>query len=407
MTTFKNSFRKWWQPPRNIKDREMHRSVTFLELFYDLVYVVLVAQLAHALAENVTLSGVLSFAFLFIIVWWAWFNGSSYHDLHGNNDIRTRVFTFLQMFTVAAMAVFAHNALGEGSVGFALSYAAFQLILTYLWWRTGVHDPNHRPLSRPYVIAFLITTAIFVGSIFVPIPFRFYLWGIAVLISLILPFNMFLLGQQDAAIQEQIDRIMNVSPSLVERFGLFTIIVLGEVVVGTVNGVAGHHHLDWVVRATAVLGMLIAIGFWWLYFDFVSHRIPQATMGKVVQWFYLHLPMTAGIAAVGAAVFNIVEHSSEPLETAVRWLLVASVALVLACVALLMQSLQLPQELLPAYRRGGIVTLICALIILLLGFINLPTIPFLLILVLLMLIPNFYGLIVWIQAFNAEEIMIY
>ena len=407
MTTFRNSFRKWWQPPRNIRDREMGRSVTFLELFYDLVYVALVAQLAHALAEHVNVSGVLGFAFLFIIVWWAWFNGSSYHDLHGNNDIRTRVFTFLQMITVAAMAVFAHDALGEGSVGFALSYAAFQLILTYLWWRTGVHDPNHRPLSRPYVFSFLFTTFLFVASIFVPIPIRFYLWGIAVLVSLIMPFSTFRLGKKDAAIQEQIDRITNVSHSLVERFGLFTIIVLGEVVVGTVNGVAGHHHLDWAVGITAVLSMLIAIGLWWLYFDFVSHRIPQATMGKVSQWFYLHLPMTAGIAAVGAAVFNIVEHSGEPMGTAVRWLLVASVSLVFACVALLMQSLQLPQEQLPLYRRGGIVTLVCALIILLLGFTSLPTIPFLVTLVLLMLIPNFYGLKVWIQVFGAEEITIH
>ena len=75
----------------------MARSVTFLELFYDLVYVVLIAQLAHALSEHVDLKGIFGFAFLFIIVWWAWLNGASYHDYHGNNDIRSRVFTFLQM----------------------------------------------------------------------------------------------------------------------------------------------------------------------------------------------------------------------------------------------------------------------------------------------------------------------
>lgn len=407
MTTFRSSFRKWWQPPRNIKDREMHRSVTFLELFYDLVYVALVAQLAHSLAEHVNISGVLGFAFLFIIVWWAWFNGSSYHDLHGNNDIRTRVFTFLQMITVAAMAVFAHDALGEGSVGFALSYAAFQLILTYLWWRTGVHDPNHRPLSRPYVYSFLLTTFLFVVSIFIPIPFRFYLWAIAVVISLILPFNTFRLRNKSNAIREQIDRIMHVSPSLVERFGLFTIIVLGEVVIGTINGLAGHHHLDWVVGITAVLGMLIAIGLWWLYFDFVSHRIPTPTTGKVSQWFYLHLPMTAGIAAVGAAVFYMVEHSGEPMETAVRWLLVGSVSLIFVCIALLMQSLKLNEEYQPLYRSGGIITLVCGLVFLLLGLIPLPTIPFLILLVLIMLIPNLYGLKVWIKVFDAEEITVH
>ncbi len=407
MSVYGQRFRKWWQPPRKASDRELDRSVTFLELFYDLIYVALIAQLAHALAEHVTVAGVLNFAFLFIIVWWAWFNGSTYHDIHGNNDIRTRVFTFLQMFTVAFMAVFAHNALGEGSVGFALSYTAFQLILTYLWWRTGVHDPNHRPLSRPYSFAFLVTTLLFTVSVLVPAPYRFYLWGIAVLISLILPFNTFLQGRKDTLIQEEVDRILDVSPSLVERFGLLTIIVLGEVVVGTVNGVAEHDHLTWTVGITAVLGMLIAIGLWWVYFDFVSHRKPQATMSKVGQWFYLHLPMTAGIAAVGAAVFNIIEHGAEPMEASVRWLLVASVSLVFACVALLMQSLQLPPEQVSLYRRGGMITLVASALILLLGLIPLATIPLLAILIILMLVPIFYGIKVWITVFGAEEIMMH
>jgi low temperature requirement protein LtrA len=118
------------------------------------VYVVLVSELAHALADHVDASGLAGYAFLFVIAWWAWLNGSMYHDLHGSNDIRTRVFAFLQMFTVVLMALFVHNALGEGSVGFALSYGAYQLILTVLWWRTGVHDPDHRLLSRPYSAAF-------------------------------------------------------------------------------------------------------------------------------------------------------------------------------------------------------------------------------------------------------------
>jgi low temperature requirement protein LtrA len=83
------------------------------------------------------------------------------------------------MFTVAAMAIFAHNALGEGSAGFALSFAAYQLILTYLWWRTGVHDPDHRPLSQPYALAFLCSTLLFVLSVFLPAPWRFGLWALA------------------------------------------------------------------------------------------------------------------------------------------------------------------------------------------------------------------------------------
>jgi low temperature requirement protein LtrA len=200
MTTLKN-FRIWWQPPAKISDREEERQVTFLELFYDLVYVILIAELAHTLSEHISLAGAAGFAFMFIIVWLAWLNGTMYHDLHGNNDVRTRVFTFLQMFTVAAMAVFAHSALGEGSVGFALSFAAYQLILTYLWWRTGVHDPDHRPLSQPYSITFLISTLLFIASVFVPVPWRFYMWGAALLLSLLIPLYSFVQGRNNPQIQ--------------------------------------------------------------------------------------------------------------------------------------------------------------------------------------------------------------
>src|SRR5689334_77780 len=105
-------FRRWWQPPRPASNRPQERRVTFLELFYDLVFVVIIAEISHTLAEDMSFSGIGIFIFLFIIAWWAWLNGALYHDLHGNNDIRTRAFTFLQMLTVAAMAIFAHNAFG-------------------------------------------------------------------------------------------------------------------------------------------------------------------------------------------------------------------------------------------------------------------------------------------------------
>ena len=406
MTEFRSNFRRWWQPPRKTIDRPVDRSITFLELFYDLVYVVLVAELAHTLATNANLQGFLGFSFLFILVWWAWINGTLYHELHGNNDIRTRIFTFLQMFTVAGMAVFAHYALGEGSTGFALSYVAFQLILTYLWWRTGVHDPLHRPLSIPYVFAFLFNTLLFVASVFVPAPGRFVLWGIALVISLLLPGLTLRTGRKDPEIQEEINRSSTATPSMVERFGLFTIIVLGEVIAGTIRGLAGHHPLNITVGITAALGMLIAIGLWWVYFDFISGRLPLPGVINTRRWLYLHLPMTLGITAVGAAVFNLVEHTGEPLSAEVRWLLVGSLAMALVCIAVLMRSILVHKNLYPYYRRGGIVTLGSGLLILLLGFTGLQTIPLLAVTAVFLLIPTVYGVLVWIKAFGGREIPI-
>ncbi len=406
MGVIRRNFRRWWQPPRNIRDREAERSVTFLELFYDLVYVVLVAELAHAMAADVSLGSIGRFAFLFVIVWWAWFNGSIYHDLHGNNDVRTRIFTFLQMGCVAAMAVFAHNAMGEGAAGFALSYAAFTLILMYLWWRTGVYDPAHRPLSRPYVIGYLLASLLLVGSVFVAEPVRFYLWGIAVVVPVFLPLYTFNLGRNNADIQAQIDLSTTASPSLVERFGLFTIIVLGEVIVGAVQGLAEHHHLTWEVGITAALGMVIAIGTWWVYFDFISHHLPRPGLQMVFSWLYLHLPMTMGIVGIGAAVLNVVEHAEEGLPDDVRWLLVGAIGLALVCIAFLMRTIQVPEELSEAYRRGSFVTFAAGLIILLLGNSQIGIIPLLIFIIVLMLTPVVYGIKVWVGLLDREEIAI-
>jgi low temperature requirement protein LtrA len=397
-------FRRWWQPPRPASNRPEERRITFLEFFYDLVYVVIIAELSHTLAGNISLAGIGSFVFLFTIIWWAWLNGAMYHDMHGNNDIRTRVFTFLQMLTVAAMAVFAHNAMGEGSVGFALAYAAFHLILTWLWWRTGVHDPTHRPLSQPYSLTFLITSVLFIVSIFILALWRFVLWVLSLLIDLAL--FALLWTNPNEAIQNEINRIVLISSSAVERFGLFTIIVLGEVVAGVVRGVAEYHHLSWPVGGIAILGMLIAIGLWWIYFDFVSGRSPIPRTSKRLWWVYLQLPIAMGIATVGASILNVVEHAGESLPEEARWLLVGAITAVLISIALIMKSLNLPENQRSLYQTSARMMFIDGILVVLSGMTPIGTIPLLLVLIALLLAPLFYGILVWIKVLDARELEI-
>ena len=113
---------------------------------------------------------------------------------------------------------------------------------------------------------------------------------------------------------------------------LFTIIVLGEVIVGVVNGAAGHRDLNWEVGITALLGMLVAIGVWWIFFDSISHHKPRSNSVMTRAWFYLHLIVGMGIAATGAAMLNVIESFGEPLPSTVQWLLVGRSAL--SCLAL-------------------------------------------------------------------------
>ncbi len=404
MTSSSRGFRRWWRPPRRTADRSEERRVTFLELFYDLVYVLLIAEVAHHLATHVDATGVFESTFLFVLVWLAWLNGTLYHELHGSNDIRTRIFTFAQMFTVAAMAVFAHNAFGEGARGFALSFAAYQLILTYLWWRTGVHDPDHRPLSGPYSLTFLVSALLFAGSTLVEDDVRIWMWGVGLFLSVTAPLLLFVVRGRYPAAQAQIERSMKITPSAVERFDLFTIIVLGEVIVGVVRGVAGHHSLSWTVGGIAALGMLTAIALWWLYFDFVSHRAPANRLGPTYAWLYFHLPATMGIAAAGAGTLNVVEHAGEPLPSEVRWLLVVTVALAMCSIALLMRTLRLPEGHRGLYRTAGILTGTLGLVIVLLGFSGLATIPLLATVDFLLLVPVLFGFKVWVHKFGAEDL---
>jgi low temperature requirement protein LtrA len=327
-----------------------------------------------------------------------------YHDIHGNNDIRTRVFTFMQMFTVAGMSVFAHNAIGEGSQGFALSYAAFQLILTFLWWRTGIHDPDHRPLSGPYSFMFLLSTLMFAGSVFIAEPWRYYLWGTATVLSILLPLFILLIGRKRPAVRDQVDRTTSFSSSAVERFGLFTIIVLGEVIVGVVIGVAEHHQLSWLVGGTAALGMLIAIGVWWTYFDFVSLQMPRVDRFAAISWLYLHLVMTLGIAAIGAAVLNVIEQTGERIPSAVRWVLVGAITAALLCIALLMRTVKGSETHQRIRRVGSWVTLSSAIVAAPLAISSLNTIPLLVVLVLLMLAPVIAGFWAWIRIREGDSI---
>jgi low temperature requirement protein LtrA len=183
----------------------------------------------------------------------------------------------------------------------------------------------------------------------------------------------------------------------VERFGLFTIIVLGEVIVGVVRGVAEHHHLSWLVGGTAALGMLIAIGIWWIYFDFLSRQAPRAGRFAVMAWFYLHLIMTASIAAIGAAVVNVAEQAGGSRSSYVRGLLVGSIAVALLSISMLMRTVGGSEALQRIRRIGSWVTLVSAILVIPFSFSGLSIIPLLVILVLLVLAPVAAGFWAWIR----------
>jgi low temperature requirement protein LtrA len=391
--------RRFWSPPARFADRPADRRVTFLELFFDLVFVVVIAQLAQRLAAHPSWSGVGWFVFLFYAVWSSWINGTLYYDLHGTNDVSVRMFTFLQMLAVAVMAVFVRDVPGDGASGFALGFAANTVVLVVLWFRTGWHDPDHRVASVPYSASYLVAAVVFAASATTEPPLVYWLWGVALLTELAGQLVAYTVWTPPT---NQGGAAFAATPSLIERLDLFVIIVLGEVIVGAVNGMADLHPITSDGIVIGLLGMLVAIGLWWIYFDLVSQRSPTSTRTQL--WLYLHLPLVITMAAVGAALLNTVEHSIEPLPADVRWLLVGSVAVAVASIAALTRTLKARRVHLALYRTVAGALAGSALAIAAVGLTDWGSRGTLVATVLLLALPIAAGLSVWLRQMDAVEL---
>jgi low temperature requirement protein LtrA len=321
----------WWQRPQLITVGGEERRVSWLELFYDLVFVVVVSQLSHYLVEHTTLSGALAYILLFVPVWWVWIGGTFYNARFESFDISYRLLTLLQMLPVAAMAIYVHEAAGETSQQFALSYAAARVLITFLWLRGGWHTPAFRPVSNRYAAGFIVSIILFVASVWVAPPLRFVIWGLGLLSDLLTPL---------ATLRLQAGMPQLSNAKLPERFGLFVIIVLGEGVVSVVNGLA-EGELTAGRALDGLLGMALIFGLWWIYFDFVGRRAPQPHTWSSFAWGYLHLPLVMSITAVGAGVLRVLASASPVLDPPARLL---ALALGLALVTLGLLELTLRRD---------------------------------------------------------------
>ena len=156
---------RFWMPPRAHGEVRHDRRVSYVELFYDLVFVVVISRAAHALAHDVTWSGTGHFVVIFAMVWILWFNGTLYYELHGREDGRTRTFVFIEMILLALLAVFTEGASGEYSRQFAVVYALLLAIVTLYWWGVLRHDaPQYRAQARRYITFMVVGVAVVVAS---------------------------------------------------------------------------------------------------------------------------------------------------------------------------------------------------------------------------------------------------
>ena len=326
--------RALWQPPRRHGEQPRERTVSPLELFYDLAVVVLVAQAAHRLAGHLTWAGLGQFAAVFALVWIAWVNGSLHHELHGHEDARARSTFLLQILLLAAMGAFIPQAGGARGAAFAVASAVLFAVLTVLWLLASRGDrPEYRRPSRLFVAGTAASAVLLAGTALLPAGARVLAWGVLD-VAYLAGFATVMVMADSADAPAVV-----ITDALTERFGAFIIIVLGETLTGVVAGLSSRP-VSALTLAVGLAAVVVGFGAWWTYFDFAGQRPPQTERMATVRWSFGHLPLTAAVAAMGAAMLSLVDHAHDgrtPAATA--WVLGGGAAVVLAATMLVAASL--------------------------------------------------------------------
>ncbi|MFJ4780763.1 low temperature requirement protein A [Streptomyces sp. NPDC088762] len=285
---------------------EQHRAATPLELFFDLCFVVAIAQagarLVHALAEGHPGTGVLGYFFVFFGVWWAWMNFTWFASAYDCDDVPYRVATLVQIAGVLVYAAGVSRAFdGNDWTVAVIGYIIMRVALTAQWLRAAAGESGAaRTAALKYAAGLVICQAGWVGLLFAPESARRWLFLVMVAAELMVP----LLAERGHQTPWHAHHI-------VERYGLFTIIVLGETIAAAtvaVKSAIDEHEALGELLPIAAGGLLIVFSAWWIYFAVPMHERLN-TNREAIPWGYGHLVIFASGAAIGAGIEVAVEHA--------------------------------------------------------------------------------------------------
>jgi low temperature requirement protein LtrA len=298
------------------------RRASWIELFFDLVLVAAVAALAAQLHEDRSVTALAVFAGLFVPVWWAWWGFTWYSAAFNADDPVNRIGLLVGMAGVAGMVVGIPGATHGHSDTFVIAYAVLCAILAALYARAWVAVPPARPLSARYLAGYVLGALTWLASLALDEGVRPIAWALAMV--LLMSFPVWAAASLEFRSSDP--------THIAERYGLFTLIVLGESVAAAVAG------LDTGSSGTAVMvalfGLAIAAAVWWLYFD-RWQGMPAGRVRSGAVWAQGHFFVFAGIAAAAVGVEHAVEAAahSEALEAADRLPLGAGLAAYLLAMA--------------------------------------------------------------------------
>lgn len=302
-----------WRRPLSVytDEGEPVRHASWLELFFDLVFVVVVAELGANLHHHLAPVELLHFAALFAIVWWLWLDVSYFADVYDTEDVASRLTMVAIMFGAIFLSQTVDVALHGGSFAFAAAVLFMRVPYTvaHLRARYVVTRDETRPFLTYWVGLQVLVTVVWALSLLVPAPGRYGLWIASFLISTAGITVIYLVFED---IEAQVSHFS-------ERLGLFTILVLGETILAVAIGTSV---TEWRVATFVVggTGFLVAVAAWWLYFERFDERvIDWAIRTGGDRWLevrqqgilhiYGHYLVHAGIVAAGVGVAVATESS--------------------------------------------------------------------------------------------------
>ena len=286
-------------PMRGRDAGESHRAATPLELFFDLVIVVAIAvgasSLHHAIADDHALDGVVGFVLTFFAIWWAWMSFTWFAAGYDTDDVPYRIAVFVQMAGAIIMAAGIGRAFDAGDWSLVLlGYIVMRVPLVLQWLRAAHDDLSHRSTNIRWAVGSAVMQVLWVAAFFL-VPGDLFPVAFLVLVAgeLLVP----IIATRDAPTRWHAEH-------MAERYGLLTIIVLGEsVLAGSLafGSVADDAFTDFELLFLAVGALLLVFAMWWLYFERSSDDL-LTSRGRAFEWGYGHYFIWAAAAAVGAGI---------------------------------------------------------------------------------------------------------
>ncbi|HEY3317586.1 MAG TPA: low temperature requirement protein A [Coriobacteriia bacterium] len=306
---------RWDRPRLHTGAEGGEAKVTSVDLFYDLVFAVVAAQLASALAGDVSLRGLVTFVVLSTPAVRLWISQTLYSDRFESLDVSYRLFVFSAMLPAAGLAVAAPSGLAAGFPLYATSVIAGRIVLAGQWLRSGRYERRVMPLAVRYALFFGIETVLWAVAVFTSGTVRFSFVAAAIVADLLLPMTT-------TRRQGELGEFSR--EHLSDRFGAFFLVVLGQLVIVAILIMTRMRQPSEADLAAGALSFALAFVLWWIYVDHVVGRPLRPGSPWNAIWVYLHIPLFLSAAAVGSGVFTFVSRGERVVPDPARLLLCAS-----------------------------------------------------------------------------------